>query len=155
MLSERSRKEWVLLAGVAGSAVVLVAMVIWAAWLARGMWPLLFLGAPSIVIAVVSVLGLVKRSRFGAWGALLFFALQTVVVQRDGAQVWPGFHVGLDFVVHQDSGFVVSVSLSSIAFAVLALLVIRQFWEARIVASISDVAPLLPPNTSLERTRER
>src|SRR3982751_2329275 len=109
MSSVRSRKEWVLLAGIVGSAAFLTALVLGASLITEQLWVLLFLGAPFMVVAYFSVFALARRSRFGAWGALVFFALQIVTVERNGAHVWPGYSVGLDVVVHKDPALLVSI----------------------------------------------
>ena len=80
--------------------------------------------------------------------------LQVVVVERDGAAFWPGYSLGLVVEVFRSATWEVSIGVSSLVLALLAVGTVRQYWEAGVVKQIAHVEPLLPPNTSLERTRE-
>jgi hypothetical protein len=103
----------------------------WVALSSGNPWNLLLLlSTPFLILAYCSAAALFRRNRFGAWGSLAFFALQTISIERDNAPLWPGYNLGVMIEVFRDSGLVVDIGVSSIVFALLSIGVIRQLAEA-------------------------
>jgi hypothetical protein len=155
MSSGRSKREIALIIATGGSGLVLTGLLAWAiVKVGQPQHVLLLFFAPFLPLAFASAFALFKRKSIGAWGSLAFFALQVVVVERDGAAFWPQYSFGLVIEVFRSAIWEVNVGVSSLILALLAVGTIRQYWEARILSQMGVVEPLLPPNTSFERTRE-
>jgi len=153
--SGRSKQEIALIIATGGSGLVLAALFTWViAKFGQPQHFLVLFFAPFLLLALASTFALWKRWSIGAWGSLAFFALQIVVVERDGAAFWPGYSFGLVIEVYRSAIWEVDIGITSLVFALLAAGTIRQFWEARVLSQMSPVEPLLPPNNSFERTRE-
>jgi hypothetical protein len=156
MSSLRSKKEIVLIAAIGVSILATLGMAFWGATASgnSAFWLVVFY-SPLFWVAVLGITLLIRRRAAGAWAALAFFGLQVVKVEREGALVWPPVSaVGINFELVRDSSYGIDVGISAIVFAFISAAVISQYREERILAGMPKVAPLLPPNTSLERTRD-
>jgi hypothetical protein len=154
MSSARSKREVALIIATTGSGLVLTGLLVLV--VARYGQPqhiLLLFFAWFLALSFASGYLLWKRKPIGAWGSLAFFALQIVVIERDGSAFWPSYSFGLMIEVFRSDRWEVDVGVSSIVFALLAVGTIRQYWEERVIGKMRQ--PSLPPNTSLERTGER
>jgi len=156
MLPGRSKREIALIVATGGSGLVLTGLFTWAiVKFGQPQHILLLFFAPFLLLAFASAFALWRRRSIGAWGSLAFFALQVVVIERDGAAFWPGYSFGLVVEVHRSTTWEVSIGVSSLVLALLAVGTLRQYWEARVLSQFAHVEPLLPSNTSLERKRGR
>ena len=134
MSSARSKREVALTIATAGSGLVLTAMFVWA--IAKHGQPqhfLLLFFAWFLMLAFTSTYLLWKRKSIGAWGSLVFFALQIISIERDGAAYWPGYSFGLMIEVFRSDSWEVNLGVSSIVFALLAVGTIRLYWEERVI----------------------
>jgi hypothetical protein len=112
--------------------------------------------SPLLWVAVLGLILLVRRNEAGAWLSLAYFGLQGLKFEEAGALVWPpGTSVGISLVLVQNAAYTLELGISSIVLAIVSAAVIFQHSEERVLAAMPEVAPLLPPNTSMERTRER
>jgi hypothetical protein len=152
-----SKKELALLGGVGIYIFATLGMLIWmavklgSALVLLGVFysPLLWVGVLSLVLL------LLRRSEAAAWSSLAFFGLQGVKVEHGGSLVWPpGTSVGIHFELVQNATHVLELGISSIVLAIVSAAVILQHIEEKVLPAKTEVAPLLPPNKSLERTRE-
>jgi hypothetical protein len=156
MSSQRSRLELALLIATGSSGVALTGLLVWVVLkYGQPQQLLLLVLTPFLALAFLSTWALWWRKRTGAWGCFVFFALQTVTIERDGSAWWPGYNFGVLIEVHRSANFEVHFGISSLVFALLAVGVIRQYWEERVIAGAPRVEPLLAPNTWLERKRGR
>jgi hypothetical protein len=156
MSPRRSKKELTLLGGVGIYILATLGMLIWAAIKFESALALMVaFYSPLLWVGVVSLVLLLRRSEAGGWSSLAFFGLQGVKVEHGGALVWPpGTSVGIHIELVQNSTYVLELGISSIVFALVSAAVILQLSEEKVLREMTEVVPLLPPNKSLERTRE-
>ncbi len=145
-----------MLGGIAVYIVATLGMLIWGAIAIES--ALVLLGvfySPLLWVAAINFVLLLRRSEVGAWGSLVFFGLQGVKLEEEGALVWPpGTSVGINFELVQNATYALELGISSIVLAIISAAVIVQLSEEKEVAAMPKVEPLLPPNKSLERTPE-
>ena len=157
MSAKRSKKELTVLGGIGVYIVATLGTLLWGAIAIRS--ALFFLGAvysPLLWVGVISFVLLLRRSEVGAWGSLTFFGLQGVKVEEGGALVWPPVtSVGINIELVQNATYTLDLGISSIVLAIISAAVIFQLSEEKSPAATTEEAPPLPPNTSLERTRDR
>ena len=156
MSPRRSKKELALLGGVGIYIVATLGTLIWAAiTLESGLALLGVFYSPLLWVGVLSFVLLLRRREAGGWCSLAFFGLQGVGLEHGGALVWPpGTSVGINFELVRNSTYVLDLGISSIVFAIVSVAVILQLSEEKELSAMPEVAPLLSPNKSLERTRE-
>jgi hypothetical protein len=132
-------------------------MLLWAAIALESALVMLgFVYSPLLWVAIPSFMLLLRRRELGAWGSLVFFGLQTIRFEKGGALVWPpGTSVGINFELVGNATHTLDLGISSIVLAIVSAAVIVQFSEEKRVAASPEVVSLLPPDTSLERTRDR
>jgi hypothetical protein len=157
MLARLSKKEITLLGGIVVYIIATLGLLIWGALAIKS--AMFLLGAiysPLLWLVVISFVLLLRRSEMGAWRALIFFALQGVKFEKEGALVWPPVtSVGINIELVHNATYALELGISSIFMAIIAVAVIVQLSEEKALAAMPEVAPLLPPNKSFERTRER
>ena len=89
------------------------------------------------------------------FGSLAFFGLQSIKFEKEGALVWPPVtNVGINFELVENATYALELGISSIILAIVSAAVIVQLSEEKALAVMPEVAPLVPPNNSLERTRD-
>jgi len=156
MLSRFSKSELVLIIATFVSSAVITVGLAWAiATFGSAKQLLLLIASPVLLLGFASGFALAERNSLGAWGSLVFFGLQIVTVQRQGNAFWPGYNAGLVIEVYRGSGFEILLGVSSLVFTLLAARVIRRAAKDRVRLPAQEATVLLPPNTTLERTRER
>jgi hypothetical protein len=157
MSPSRSKKELTLLGGVGIYIIATLGMLIWmavklgSALVLLGVFysPLLWVGVLSLALL------LMRRSEAAGWSSLAFFGLQSVKFEHEGSLVWPpGTSVGINIELVQNATYVLELGISSIVLAIVSVAVILQHSEEKVLPAKTEVGPLLPPNKSLERTRE-
>ena len=156
MSSQRSKKELTLLGGIVVYIFATLGMLIWGAITIGN--AMVLLGAfysPLLWVGAISFVLLLRRSELGAWGSLAFFGLQGIKLEKAGALVWPPVtSVGINFELVENATYALELGISSIILAIVSAAVIVQLSEEKVLAAMPEVAPLMPPNNSLERTRD-
>ena len=111
--------------------------------------------SPLLWVALLGLVFLARRSELGAWLSLAYFGLNGLKFEQAGVLVWPpGTNVGISLVLVENATYTLELGISSIVLAIVSAAVIFQLSEEKVLAAMPEVGPPLPPNTSLERTRE-
>ena len=156
MSSPRSKKELALLGGVGIYIFATLGMLIWMAVEIGSAWALLgVFYSPLLWVGVLSLVLLLRHREAAGWSSLAFFGLQGVKFEHEGSLVWPpGTSVGINLELVQNAAYVFELGISSIVLAIVSSAVILQHSEEKAPPAKTEAARLLPPNKSLERTRE-
>jgi hypothetical protein len=157
MSPRRSKKELTVLGGLGVHIVATLGTLLWGAIAIDGAFvPLGIIYSPLLWVAVLGFVLLLRRREVGAWLSLAYFGLQGLKFEEAGALVWPpGTSVGINLVLVQNASYTLELGFSSIVLAIVSAAVIFQLSEEKVLADTPEAAPLLPPNNSFERTREK